>query len=183
MWSFRSLTHSGLSQTGFDILDMQHWDSKSPQAAYYHATAAPLQLLVTQASHAAAHSLNCTRYSNWAPTGLQCDIALCAAAVQAVWVSDCILGARLPETRAAFISQLQQVSVEASPEDVQWMVSRPTGNAEASSGPQLFKGPPVPPTAPAAAPDARRAIRATTDSSSQAMSLSYACFCPGPSSC
>lgn len=101
---------------------------------------------------------------------------MCAAAVQAVWVSDCVLGARSPETRAAFIGQLQQVSVEASPEDVQWLVSRPAGSAEAYSGPQLFKGQPVAVTAPAAAPDARRTIRATTDSSSQFMSPSCACL-------
>ena len=120
--------------------------------------------------------LKCTRYSDSATACLQCGTALCAAAVQAVWVSDCVLGARSPETRAAFISQLQQVSVEASPEDVQWLVSRPAGSAEAYSGPQLFKGQPVPLTAPAAAPDARRALRTTTDSSSQPMSPGYACL-------
>ena len=114
-------------------------------------------------------------YRTLATACLQHDTALCAADVQAVWVSDCVLGARSSETRAAFISQLHQVSVEASPEDVQWLVSRPAGSAEAYPGPQLFKGQPVPAPAPVATPDARRAIRATSDSSSQAMSLIYAC--------
>lgn len=92
-------------------------------------------------------------------------ISVAAAAVQAVWVSDCVLGDRSPETRAAFISQLQQESIEAAPEDVQWLVSRPAGNAEASSGPQLFKGQPVPVPTPAAALDARRTSRVTTEPS------------------
>ena len=128
-----------------------------------------LTLSHQQVCYAAAHSCQCTKRSTFTTSHLhRCETALyAAAAVQAVWVSDCVLGDRSPETRAAFISQLQQVSTEAAPEDVQWLVSRPAGNAEASSGPQLFKGQPMPVSPPTAVLDARRASRVTTESSSQ----------------
>ncbi|KAL3160912.1 hypothetical protein ABBQ38_009304 [Trebouxia sp. C0009 RCD-2024] len=62
--------------------------------------------------------------------------------VKAIWLSDCVLGERSPETRAAFLSQLQEVCIEATPEDAQWLKSRPADSARAAptapSAPQLF---------------------------------------------
>ena len=42
--------------------------------------------------------------------------------LQAIWISDAVLGARSVETRAAFIVQLQAECIEATTEDLQHLV-------------------------------------------------------------
>lgn len=107
---------------------------------------------------------------------LQHDHTVCpVVAVQAVWLSDCVLGERSPETRAEFLSQLQEVCIEASPDDAQWLVSRPADNAKAAptaaAGPQLFcvwsKSKAA--AAAAATPDPRATPIGATDPSSQSL--------------
>lgn len=107
---------------------------------------------------------------------LQHDPRVCAVvAMQAIWLSDCVLGERSPETRAAFLSQLQEVCIEATPEDAQWLKSRPADSARAAptapSAPQLFcvwtKSKAA--TAAAATPDPRATPTGATDPSSQSL--------------
>lgn len=98
---------------------------------------------------------------------------------------DSVLGARSTETRAAFISQLHQECSEASPEDSQWLVSKPSNADPAgSSGPQLFRTKTVAPaaqSAPAVPHDPRSSSRMTIDSSSQSLDQTVLCFACGRS--
>ena len=87
--------------------------------------------------------------------------------LQAIWVSDMVLGERSSETRAAFIAQLQAECTEASPEDVQWQVK--AAEPSAGLGPQLFK--PKPSFGSSPAREQPGVTRSTTDSTSKLLLL------------
>lgn len=86
--------------------------------------------------------------------------------MQAVWISDSVLGIRSVETRAAFINQLQTECTEAAPEDMQWLVKPVKEESSVASGPQMFKSKPA---LSASAKDQERtaSVRGTTDSTSK----------------
>ena len=85
--------------------------------------------------------------------------------LQAIWVSDSVLGIRSVETRATFINQLQAECTEAGPEDMQWLVKPVKEDSSVALGPQLFKTKPV---LSSSAKDQERtaSVRGTTDSTS-----------------
>lgn len=86
--------------------------------------------------------------------------------LQAIWISDSVLGIRSVETRATFINQLQAECTEAAPEDMQWLVRPVKEESSVASGPQLFKSKPA---LSASTKDQERtaSFRATTDSTSK----------------
>ena len=102
--------------------------------------------------------------------------------LQAIWVSDGVLGERSIETRAAFVQLLQAHSVLAQPEDLQWLVTRAVKEERSAvpSGILLFK----PKTLPAAEADASSEstehLLPTTCHIPLAFCMAPICFGPEP---
>ena len=85
--------------------------------------------------------------------------------LQAIWISDAVLGARSVDTRAAFINQLQAECIEATTEDLQHLVKPAKEGPSVASGPQLFKSKPS--ISSSSSREHAGAFRATTDSGSK----------------